>query len=79
MNQNDFSFGTRIIENFDQIPFPEIRQIHIETTSVISEILQRNPEVSFSGWFSISDVVMEARKLFEKHLEKGEQSSETKW
>lgn len=68
MNQNDFSFGSRIIENFDLIPFPEIRQIYIETTSVISEILNRNPEVVFQGWFDLTNIVLEATKLYQNHL-----------
>ncbi|XP_071785537.1 phosphorylase b kinase regulatory subunit beta-like [Asterias amurensis] len=67
MTRTDLNFALQIEEMFGRISHPEYRQLMVELLSVMSTILQRNPELEFKKTVNTEALIKEAFDSFKAH------------
>ncbi|XP_038067424.1 phosphorylase b kinase regulatory subunit beta-like [Patiria miniata] len=67
MTRTDLNFALRIEEMFSRIAHPEYRQLMVELLTVISTILERNPELEFQSTVNTDALIKETFNLFKEH------------
>ncbi|XP_072013114.1 phosphorylase b kinase regulatory subunit beta-like [Amphiura filiformis] len=67
MTQTDLNFALRVEQMFSAIAHPEYRQLMVELLTVISVILQRNPELEFKNMVHMDSIIKEAYGHFKEY------------
>jgi len=66
MNMRELAFSHLVEGFFIQYQQPEYRQVIVQLLSILSTILQRNPELSFKPELNIDNLIHNALRLFQK-------------
>jgi phosphorylase kinase alpha/beta subunit len=77
MTLSELNFALQVENMLHNIEHPEYIQIVIELLCVVSTILQRNPELAFTGSLDVDGLVESAYKMFRKDFKAEGKSTES--